>query len=149
MITAQLPVTSYHFNGYLLHGLPELWESFKSSIKLQLHTLSEDHLSNLILHEDRDRTFKRSTSDSYRSTSEALLAPKSSCEVCGKEGHVRAQCFFEPPYYCPRCKEKGHKPTECPKQNTRGNNANIKKGTIVPTSTTTTNTMPKKPPSTW
>ena len=124
MITAQLPVTSSHFNGYLLHGLPDSWESFKSSIKLQLHTLSEDHLGNLILQEDRDRTYKRTTSDSYRSTSEAMLATKSSCDVCGKDGHVRAQCFFEPPYYCPRCKEKGHKPTECPKRNTRNNNAN-------------------------
>ena len=123
MITAQLPVTSSHFNGYLLHGLPDSWESFKSSIKLQLHTLSEDHLGNLILQEDRDRTYKRTTSDSYRSTSEAMLATKSSCDVCGKDGHVRAQCFFEPPYYCPRCKEKGHKPTECPKRNTRNNNA--------------------------
>ena len=28
MITAQLPVTSSHFNGYLLHGLPDSWESF-------------------------------------------------------------------------------------------------------------------------
>ena len=86
MITAQLPVTSSHFNGYLLHGPRDSWESFKSSFKLQLHTISEDHLGNLILQEDRDRTYKRSTSDSISPQARQCLQPNPHVKCVGKKG---------------------------------------------------------------
>ena len=115
MITSQLPLHPIHYFAYLIRGFPDKWESFKTNMRLQVHTYNEGYLCNLILQEDRDLIYRRDQPQS-------VMTNKTTCETCGKEGHERLRCYLEPLYYCPRCMANGHKPTEYPKRNNKNKN---------------------------
>ena len=44
LMASQCQITTIQFNGYLLKGLPDSWDSFKTNVRLSIHLMTEDHL---------------------------------------------------------------------------------------------------------
>ena len=47
------PITTMNFNTYLINGIPEEWETFKTAMRGQLRSLSESDFIAYIKEEDK------------------------------------------------------------------------------------------------
>ena len=122
------PVTRVSFNDYLVQGLPEEWHSFKTGLRSQIRTITEETMMAYIRDEDvhmqqhsnPDRMYAatapphRRVSTVHSSTSAAPERETLHCTFCNKTGHTAAKCWNKPPYYCPKCKTQGHTLSDCP-----------------------------------
>ena len=116
-LAAGLYIAPITFYTYLYQGLPKHWDSFRTHIKMQLHTISEEQLCLLILEEDREKsTHVEDMEGMFATKANISSSPSSPCRICGKSGHLQSKCYFNPPYYCPICKTTGHTTLSCSKR---------------------------------
>jgi hypothetical protein len=137
------PVTTMSFNAYLINGIPEEWETFKTTMRGQIRSLSESDLIAYIKGEDKRLDIKsradmvyaarapskgRKTKAHTQDFSKQTGKDTAHCTYCNKDGHIAAKCWNKPPFYCPRCKTQGHNLQSCPdKGKTRAEKANSAK----------------------
>ena len=123
------PVTRISFNDFLVQGLPDEWETFKTIMRGQIRHISEEHMIAYIRDEDRHAEQKTNSDRMYAATSHPKgtmrMAQTSQyqraeadretlhCTHCNKQGHTAAKCWNKPPFYCPRCKAQGHTLQNC------------------------------------
>ena len=119
------PITKFSFINYLIMGLPEEWETFKTTLRGTTRSPSstEDHIIATIRDEDvvqlRKTETKRVYAANVHSKRKNKGSPSSSdrltmhCSYCDKDSHTTAKCWNKPPYYCPKCKAKGHTLKDC------------------------------------
>ena len=123
------PVTRISFNDFLVQGLPDKWETFKTIMRGQIRHISEEQMIAYIRDEDRHAEQKTNSDRMYAATSHPKgtmrMAQTSQyqraeadretlhCTHCNKQGHTAAKCWNKPPFYCPRCKAQGHTLQNC------------------------------------
>jgi len=123
------PITAMSFNAYLINGIPEEWETFKTTMRGQIRSLSESDLIAYIKGEDKRLDIKSRADMVYaaraaskgrmpkthtKSSSHQAGKDTAHCTYCNKVGHIAAKCWNKPPFYCPRCKTQGHNLQSCP-----------------------------------
>ena len=125
------------FINYLIMGLTEEWETFKTTLRGTSRSPSstEDHILATIRDEDVVQLRKTESERVYATNYHPKRKNKGSssgsdrqtlhCSYCDKDGHTASKCWYKPPYYCPKCKTKGHTLKDCSekgkKSNPRGN----------------------------
>ena len=137
LFAVNYPVTRMSFNDFLVQGLPEHWETFKTTMRGQIRHLTEEQMIAYIQDEDRHLQARngsdvmyavsapprRRVSTTESSTSEADADTETlHCTFCNKSGHTAAKCWNKPPYYCPKCKAQGHNLQNCPEKGKKSSN---------------------------
>ena len=114
LFVVNYPVTRMSFNDFLVHGLPEHWETFETTMRDQIRHLTEEQM--IVYIQDKDRHLqarngsdvmyavsappRRRVSTKESSTSKADANTETlHCTFCNKSSQNTAKCWNKPPYY--------------------------------------------------
>ena len=114
LFAANYPVTRISFNDFLVQGLPEEWDTFRTTMRTLVRSLTEDEMIANIRNEDDvqqrmnepERVYTTREPPRGRGGTRGTNSDRQTlhCTNCDKDGHTTARCWNKHPYYCPKCK---------------------------------------------